>query len=741
MMRWRHPPELERRREGRPFDPVAEGARHGLSRELSLVIWGRIQAEAIDGLGRRAAGQAELRFHEVARRIAARGGAMHHVGKVTRVGVELNGDLHTSVIDELAVGTPGKATLTSTAHHRLLASDAPAALADPGQVMTPPGRTGEYLATAAFGGEGNATASRSGAALLRQEAAAVRDLSDPAVTGALDQQGGGVPLSDSLRRLLELQLGVRFDRVRIHTDAVANAAARALGARAFTIGEDVYFAEGAFTNTATSIKLLAHELTHVLQYYQGRIATSATVTVSHPSDPLEREAESTAAQVMFGTAVAPRTVARKADAPRLGEPRSGMVRAIHRFPPDGGVASEPSDAGVGDASESLPGGVPPTAAELQSARLADTPPGELRDDELGPALEQATVRANQPRTDAIVAEIHRRNDDRSFGVGLPGGLPRGSRGGALVTPEIALEMIQNMIEGRPPFRPELGVGGVSWFVTEGEPYTGVSANHTIPVQTELIDTEGGLRFEQADLDRIYAQEEASARPEVEAQVRAQFRLRTGRDAPPVLSRTLADAVARQLRGLAERRMWTRIGELVARSPRRVGEVILPAGGRFSRLPGRFRLVADASRIRVRGGVRALLDAVRASPSVQPVPALEGSVEELARTLRAAGRVRSAFRIGGRILIVVAIAVDVYEIVIAEDHLEATLVSLSGWAGAAAGATAFSALWTPADVAGPWAWAAHGVGALVAGGIGYWAGSSTTRYVYRLIVRSRGRVDQ
>jgi hypothetical protein len=108
-------------------------------------------------------------------------------------------------------------------------------------------------------------------------------------------------------------------------------------------------------------------------------------------------------------------------------------------------------------------------------------------------------------------------------------------------------------------------------------------------------------------------------------------------------------------------------------------------------------------------------------------------------MRAAGRVRSAFRIGGKILIVVAIAVDIYEIAIAEDQLEATLVSLSGWAGAAAGSAAFSALWTPADVAGPWAWAAHGVGALVAGGIGYWAGSSTTRYVYRLIVRSRGRV--
>ncbi|MGE6763248.1 hypothetical protein ACQKGO_34875 [Corallococcus interemptor] len=99
-----------------------------------------------------------------------------------------------------------------------------------------------------------------------------------------------------------------------------------------------------------------------------------------------------------------------------------------------------------------------------------------------------------------------------------------------------------------------------------------------------------------------------------------------------------------------------------------------------------------------------------------------------------------FRVGGKILIVVAIAVDVLEIIIAEDHLEAALVSLSGWAGAAAASAAFSAFWTPADVAGPWAWAGHGVGMLVSGGIGYWVGSSTTRYVYRLVVQHRGQIQ-
>ena len=49
------------------------------------------------------------------------------------------------------------------------------------------------------------------------------------------------------------------------------------------------------------------------------------------------------------------------------------------------------------------------------------------------------------------------------------------------------------------------------------------------------------------------------------------------------------------------------------------------------------------------------------------------------------------------------------------------------------AAGFAEVFAPADVAGPWAWAAHGVGVLIAGGIGYWIGSSTTRTIYEILV--------
>jgi hypothetical protein len=60
----------------------------------------------------------------------------------------------------------------------------------------------------------------------------------------------------------------RFDLgdVRIHTDARAAEAARAVQARAWTVGNHIAFDSGAYApQTAAGRRLLAHELTHVVQ--------------------------------------------------------------------------------------------------------------------------------------------------------------------------------------------------------------------------------------------------------------------------------------------------------------------------------------------------------------------------------------------------------------------------------------------------------------------------------------------
>jgi hypothetical protein len=83
----------------------------------------------------------------------------------------------------------------------------------------------------------------------------------------------GQPLDRETRRFMESRIGFDFGKVRIHTDARAGASARLLGARAYTVGNDVVFAPGRFApQTIEGRRLLAHELTHVVQQSPNRAA-------------------------------------------------------------------------------------------------------------------------------------------------------------------------------------------------------------------------------------------------------------------------------------------------------------------------------------------------------------------------------------------------------------------------------------------------------------------------------------
>ncbi len=138
-----------------------------------------------------------------------------------------------------------------------------------------------------------AAAERHAMTLYRRAADAGEvDEDDPTVAAALEQRGRGQPLPAALRREMEAELGAPLDRVRVHTDSIAAQAALALRAEAFTVGEDIFFAEHAFApDTAAGRKLLAHELAHVGQALRGRAAPAHGLQVSSPGDALEREAE------------------------------------------------------------------------------------------------------------------------------------------------------------------------------------------------------------------------------------------------------------------------------------------------------------------------------------------------------------------------------------------------------------------------------------------------------------------
>jgi hypothetical protein len=88
-------------------------------------------------------------------------------------------------------------------------------------------------------------------------------------------------------------LGDPLSDVRVHHDDHAAALSRAVSARAFTVGRDVFFGAGEYSpGTQGGRKLLTHELAHVVQ--QRGAAQSGPLRVSQAGEPLELEAEAAA---------------------------------------------------------------------------------------------------------------------------------------------------------------------------------------------------------------------------------------------------------------------------------------------------------------------------------------------------------------------------------------------------------------------------------------------------------------
>ena len=76
----------------------------------------------------------------------------------------------------------------------------------------------------------------------------------------------GRPLDAATRARMESRFGVDFGTVRIHTDAQAARSAEAVDALAYTVGDDLVFAAGAWSpGTPDGQRLIAHELAHVVQ--------------------------------------------------------------------------------------------------------------------------------------------------------------------------------------------------------------------------------------------------------------------------------------------------------------------------------------------------------------------------------------------------------------------------------------------------------------------------------------------
>jgi hypothetical protein len=90
------------------------------------------------------------------------------------------------------------------------------------------------------------------------------DTAPPSVDRVLSSPG--TPLEPSLRQDMEARFGNDFTQVRVHTGSAAEQSAREVNAQAYTVGSNIVFGAGRFwPRTNEGRRLIAHELTHVLQ--------------------------------------------------------------------------------------------------------------------------------------------------------------------------------------------------------------------------------------------------------------------------------------------------------------------------------------------------------------------------------------------------------------------------------------------------------------------------------------------
>jgi hypothetical protein len=106
------------------------------------------------------------------------------------------------------------------------------------------------------------------------------------------RKGSGSELEGSARQNLEGHFGADLSGVRVHTDNESTALNRELNAQAFTVGSDIFMAEGKYNpGSSEGQGLLAHELTHVGQ--QGGLGGQGVQREGNPEeeeDQVQRQA-------------------------------------------------------------------------------------------------------------------------------------------------------------------------------------------------------------------------------------------------------------------------------------------------------------------------------------------------------------------------------------------------------------------------------------------------------------------
>ena len=109
-------------------------------------------------------------------------------------------------------------------------------------------------------------------------------------------RGAGEALPGEVAGPLGEHFGMSLDAIRVHSDPKAGALAQSMQASAFTHGNDIYFAPGAYKPSSNDgQRMLAHELSHVAAQRSGADrGGSGALTVGKANDPAEAAADRSA---------------------------------------------------------------------------------------------------------------------------------------------------------------------------------------------------------------------------------------------------------------------------------------------------------------------------------------------------------------------------------------------------------------------------------------------------------------
>jgi hypothetical protein len=127
------------------------------------------------------------------------------------------------------------------------------------------------------------------------------------------------PLPDDARGRFESSLGTDLSEVRVHTGEESAEAARSIGAKAYTIGNDIHFGRGQYAPADPfGVHLLAHEVAHTVQQSGGSPEPRAKLELTTTGDAVEQAADAAADRMVAGASArldgASRSIAREPDA-------------------------------------------------------------------------------------------------------------------------------------------------------------------------------------------------------------------------------------------------------------------------------------------------------------------------------------------------------------------------------------------------------------------------------------------